>query len=65
MLSVKSGEEDSYFLVFDEEKTVTGLYKFPYEVNESQLYSLNHIADAFYMSFEYIEITENRISYKG
>lgn len=65
MLSVESGEDDGYLLVFDEENTVTELYGFPYELDDSQLYSLNQIVDAFFMSFDYIEITENRISYKG
>ncbi len=65
MLSVESSEDNGYLLIFDDEKTVTELYGFPCELDDSELYSLNQIADAFYMSFDYIEITENRISYKG
>ena len=65
MLSVDLVEdEEIYSLEFDNGK-VTGLYKFPYELNDSQLYSLNQIHDAFSNDFSVIRIIENRIDYTG
>ena len=65
MLSVDLVEdEEVYLLEFDNGK-VTGLYKFPYELNDNQLYSLNQIHDAFSNDFSVIRITENRIDYTG
>lgn len=64
MLDIELIEDKVGYLVTDDGNSVN-IYDFPYELNESQLHSLNQISKAFKMDFSYIEITENRISYKG
>lgn len=64
MLDVELTEDKAVYPVTGDGK-IMDLYDFPYELNDGQMYSLNHISEAFIMDFSCIEITENRISYKG